>query len=41
MEQELFETELIDGVIHVKKYEREVTTDEAVTTDADTLPSPE
>jgi hypothetical protein len=41
MEQELYETELIDGVIHVKKYEPEVTTDEALTTDADTLPDSE
>ena len=38
MEQELYETELIDGVIHYKKYEPEVTTDEALTADADPVP---
>ena len=41
MEQELYETELIDGVIHYKKYVPEVAKDEAVSTDAEPAPSPE
>jgi hypothetical protein len=41
MEHELFQTVVIDGVIHHIKYVPEVTQDEAVTTDADTLPDAE
>jgi hypothetical protein len=34
MEQELYETELIDGVIHYKKYEPETVNDETPTADS-------
>jgi hypothetical protein len=41
MENELFQTVVIDGVIHHIKYVPEEPKDEAVTADADTGTSPE